>query len=116
MADDSPPISNAPTQEVFNAAGEVAKNIVELFRNCTRAMQTNDIKNWWINLESAYMEVDFSLKEKEREKLDTLWKKIDPYKKEAYSHLKEYHLELRRLCTRFFTMGESQKGPAIWRR
>jgi len=113
---DSSSSSSGPIHEVFNASGEVAKNLIELFRNCTRAMQANDLKFWWTSLDSAFMEVDFSIKEKDRLELELLWKRIDPNKKDSYGLLKEYHLKLRRLCVKFFTMGETRTGPAIWRR
>ena len=116
MGNDDMPVSPTPVHEVYNASGKVAENLIELFRNCLRAMQTNDLKSWWIYLDMAYMEGAFAIKEKEKDNLEILWKKIDPTKKEAYGPLKEYHLELRDKLKKFFTMGESQTGPATWRR
>ena len=108
--------SDGPVHLVFNAAGRVAENIINYFIVADWAMGNNDLINWWIALDKANMQADFSFKEKDREELEKLWKKIDPNKKPSYGLLKEYHLKLRRLCTRFFTMGEGSTGPAIWRR
>ena len=103
-------------QEVFNASGEVAKNIIYFFRNCTIAMQRNDLITWWQNLDSAYLEAAFSIKEKDKKELEKLWKLINPYKKDSYPLLKEYHIRLRDLCKHFFTMGDkSNPGTAVYR-
>jgi len=102
--------------ELYNAAAEVAKNLIYYFRLANLAMQNNDLKYWWVNLDSAYMEADFSFKEEDRIKMEKLWNKIDPNLKSSFGLLKEYHLELRKLCKKFFTMGETKTGPAIWRR
>ena len=108
--------SDGPVHQVFNAAGRVAENIINYFMYADFYMGNNDLKNWWIYLEKAYIQVDFSLKDKDRERMNQLWKKINPNLKSSYGLLKEYHIELRRLCTKFFTMGEGNTGPAIWRR
>ena len=114
-ATDSSSSSN-PNPLVFNAAGKVAENLILYFAYADYYMTRNDLKNWWIYLDLAYMQVDFSLKETDRTNLQDMWKKINPNIKADYGKLKEYHLGLRRLCKKFFTMGEGQTGPAIWRR
>ena len=81
------------------------------------AMQSNDLKSWWIHLDSAYIEIDFILKETERTKMEALWKKINPNNKSSYGLLKEYNLELRRLCKPFFVMVGQTGNPktAVYR-
>jgi len=113
---DSSSSSSNPAHEVFNAAGRVAENIINYFIAADHYMSMNDLINWWKYLDMAYMQAEFTFKEKERTEMEGLWKLIDPNKKSSYGQLKEYHLKLRRLCTKFFTMGESRTGPAIWRR
>ena len=108
--------SSNPQHEVFNAAGRVAENIINYFIAADYYMGYNDLINWWIHLDKAYMQAEFTFKKEDREAMEKLWKKINPYQKSSYGLLKEYHLKLRRLCTKFFTMGETNKGPAIWRR
>ena len=107
MSEDVPNIV-APTQEVFNAAGKVAENIITYFQIANWAMENNQLQLWWINLDKVYMEADFSFKKADRDRMMALWKKINPNQKTSYGLLKEYHIELRRLCTRFFTMGEGR--------
>ena len=109
-------LDNRKQVEVYNAAGRVAENIIEHFRWVTYAMQHNDQKLWWVALRSAYIESDFIFKEKDREDLAKLWGKINPHDPKSFNFLEEYTLKLRRLCKPFFSMGESQTGPAIWRR
>lgn len=120
MPNDSPPDSgNNQTHEVYNAAGKVAENIIKYFFLADWAMGEKDMQNWWIYLDKAYIQAEFSFSEKERDdmiKLGLLVTKNLYNSEYSYPLLKEYHLKLRRLCTKFFTMGESNTGPAIWRR
>jgi len=104
-------------KDLYSAASEVSKNLIALFRLATGAMQANDLKAWWVHLDSAYIEADFSIKEVDRIKLDALWKKINPKDKRSYGLLKEYHLELRRLCKPFFQMIGERGDPrtAVYR-
>jgi len=103
--------------DTYSAADEVAKNIIDLFRLATRSMMSNDLKGWWIYLDAIYLEMRWVLKDTERDKLEKLWKKIDPNKKESYSLLKEYTLELRDRCKTFFTMASGSGDPrkAVYR-
>ena len=110
MADDHE--TYEPKPDTYSAASEVAKNIIELFRMATRSRMSNDLKSCWIYLEEAYIEADFIFKDKEREKLLSLWKKINPNQKSSYGLLKEYTLELRRLCKPFFLMIGDKGDPA----
>jgi len=103
--------------DTYSAASEVAKNLIELFRGATKAMMSNDLKGWWIFLDAAYSEMDWILKEPERKKLIELWNKINPNQKSSYGLLKEYTLELRRLCKPFFSMVNGVGNPttAVYR-
>ena len=78
----------------------------------------NDLKSCWIYLEESYIECDFILKDKERDKLLELWKRINPNKKDSYGLLKEYTLELRRVCKPFFIMIGEKTNPreAVYKR
>ena len=115
MADEHDKYEEKP--DTYSAASEVAKNIIELFRNATRARMNNDLKLCWVNLEEAYIEVEFIIKEPDRIKLEKLWKKINPNNKESYGLLKEYTLELRKLCKPFFLMIGDKGDPrtAVYR-
>ena len=112
MADSS---YDAPP-EVYNAANEVAKTIISYFRMADNAIAMNDLKAWWVYLDLIYIQTNFSFKEAERTELENLWKEINPRDKKAYGQLREYTIRLRQLCKRFFTMGDGNTGPAIFRR
>jgi len=115
MADEHETYEAKP--DTYSAASEVARNIIELFRMATRSRMDNNLKSCWIYLEEAYIEADFIFKEKERERLLELWKKINPNEKKSYGLLKEYTLELRRLCKSFFLMIGDKGDPrtAVYR-
>jgi hypothetical protein len=79
-------------------------------------MQHNDLKTWWIYLDSAYLEASFSIKEKDKVDLEKLWKKINPNLSSSYALLKEYHIKLRGLSKHFFTIGDkSNPAQAVYR-
>jgi len=103
--------------ELYSAASEVSKNLIAYFRLANWAMENNDLRGWWVRLDQANMEADYSFSEKDREDLLKLWKKINPNLKTSFGLLKEYHLKLRRLCTKFFTMISTTGDPrtAVYR-
>jgi len=103
-------------EAVFSAAGRTAYIIINFFYLADLAMMNNDLKKYWVYLERAYVNADFSLKETERVELEQLWKKINPYNKSSFGLLKEYHLKLRRFCKKFFIMGgQGDPCTAIYR-
>jgi len=108
MAED---VKDNSSGELYSAAAEVSKNLIELFRKATMSMMTNDLRMWWIYLDAIYIETDFAIKEKDREKMEELWKTINPNLKSSYGLLKEYHIKLRRLCEKFFVMVDTRGNP-----
>lgn len=114
MIDDSQDEKKLP----YNSAGDISQNLTSYFRQATYCMMTINLYGWYKALEAAFSEATYKFKPAERDELHAIWVKINPYSREAYYLLKEYHIKLRDLCYKynFFTMNTGQAGPAIWRR
>ena len=118
MAEGSDSFDKRNNDIIFNKAEEIAKNVIAHFEKATFYMQHNMRGPWWSELQAIQSEIYFNFNEIERKEIDTLKQSINFHLPSHYALLNKWQIRLRDLCKKYgyFTMGEGQGGPAIWKR